>query len=237
MLFVNRQTHIYCKLAVVCIDKRGVGVVNNPAGGCRSDAGRTCSSVSRRELKVMPFASCVEPLAYLWEISPWKTKALLDRVTLVFTHFPGYPTAQFLTSVSSCAQTPPTVTAALSDWLPINLISVLSMCHLSTSICVHNKSKYKVCTYTCLHLFDCRFLYKNKNWTMLQRKKLELLSYSWFIHLKETYLSKYFCLIKNIFVHTRLHLFDCNFLSQKPKPNYVKARHWTRFFRTLGQLG
>ncbi len=125
----------------------------------------------------MPFASCVEPLAYLWEISPWKTKALLDRVTLVSTHFPGYPTPQILTSVSSCAQTPPpstpSLTAPLSDWLPINLISVLSMCHLSARICCHNKPKYKVCTYTCLHLFDCRFLYKkqNKNRTMLKSKK------------------------------------------------------------------
>lgn len=153
MLFVNRPTHIYCKHAVVCIDERGrvFGVVNNPAGGCRSDAGRTCSSVSRRELKVMPFASCVEPFACLWGISPWKTKALLDRVTLVFTHFPGCPTQLFLTSVSSCAQTPPpstpTLTVPLSDWLLINLISVSSMCHL-TRTCRHNKLKYKVCIYT-----------------------------------------------------------------------------------------
>ncbi len=190
----------------------------------------------------MPFASCVEPLAYLWEISPWKTKALLDRVTLVFTHFPGYPTAQFLTSVSSCAQTPPTVTAALSDWLPINLISVVSMCHLSTSICVHNKSKYKVCTYTCLHLFDCRFLYKNKNWTMLQSKKLDQ-SYQAISRLQLGYkfernILKYFCLIKNIFVHTRLLLFDCHFIP-KPKQTYVKKQdtgpdlsgHWDSWVR------
>ncbi len=55
-------------------ERERVWCCDNPAGGCRADAGRTCSSVSRRELKVMPFASCVEPLAYLWEISPWKTK-------------------------------------------------------------------------------------------------------------------------------------------------------------------
>lgn len=155
-LYKNRYWRIFTVNAQSSASLRqtSVGLVNNPVGGLPIRHGKKLLLCFQTELKVMFFASCVEPLAYSWEnFLPWKTKALFDRVTLtlVFTHFPGYPTPHFLTSVSSCAQTPPpstpTLTVPLSDWLLINLISVSSMCHL-TKTCRHNKLKYKVCTYT-----------------------------------------------------------------------------------------